>query len=312
MTTTLLPNNVTNNVVEWIVTNTSVATVNNGIITAKSVGETMIIATTVNGLAATCTINVISPFVFEEYGTGYALIAYKGVETDVEVPSTYNGKKVIAIGTNKMSNLQYVPEGFLNCVDIVKVTLPSTILEINYGAFANCYSLQDVNIPEGCIRVYAYAFANCTSLKNIVLPNSCSQGIHKKMFAGCSSLETITIPRMGGKLGWLFESVEYDSTYEDRIVDPDYYDLQWEWYLAHASGSDWIEISGKMALYQNEQPKNILESEYESVLGGFYQPIRARFMCYYVPTTLHTVIITNSSSYPDGAFYGWDGNILFS
>lgn len=67
-----------------------------------------------------------------------------------------------------------------------------------------------------------------------------------------------------------------------------------------------------MALYQNEQPKNILESEYESVLGGFYQPIRARFMCYYVPTTLHTVIITNSSSYPDGAFYGWDGNILFS
>ena len=135
--------------------------------------------------------------------------------------------------------------------------------------------------------------------------------MHMKMLAGCSSLETLTVPRTGAKLGYFFETVVYESTYEDAIYDPDYYEEPWEWYLFHASNSNWIEIGGKKALYQEEQPITILEGKRESVLGGFYQPIRAKFQCYYVPTTLHTVIITNSSSYPKGAFDGWTGNVLF-
>ena len=62
LTATVLPNNATDKTVEWVSEDESVASVNNGKVTAHAVGLTKITATTVDGgFAAECEIEVVEP-----------------------------------------------------------------------------------------------------------------------------------------------------------------------------------------------------------------------------------------------------------
>ena len=186
LTTTILPNNVTNKVVEWIVLDTSIATVNNGIITAKSEGETTLIATTVNGLTSTCSIVVKSQLVFTEYGSGYALIDYTGTATSLTVPSTYKGKNVVAIGSGSNTI-----NGFYKNTEIKEVILPNTVKTLNIGAFAKCSSLVKV-VMKGVEIVGQEAFKYCSSLKEVVMENVIT--IQYGAFMECIALENIVLP----------------------------------------------------------------------------------------------------------------------
>jgi len=59
LTTTIDPNNATNNTVTWTTSNSKVATVTNGVVTALELGTTVITATTVDGSkTANCTVTV--------------------------------------------------------------------------------------------------------------------------------------------------------------------------------------------------------------------------------------------------------------
>ena len=60
LTATLAPSNVTEKTITWTSSNSAVATVNNGVVKAKSAGKTTITAKTVNGLTATCNITVFA------------------------------------------------------------------------------------------------------------------------------------------------------------------------------------------------------------------------------------------------------------
>ena len=217
LTTTLLPNNVTNKVVEWIVLDTSIATVNNGIITAKSEGETTLIATTVNGLTSTCSIVVKSQFVFTEYGSGYALIDYTGTATSLTVPSTYKGKNVVAIGSGSNTI-----NGFYKNTEIKEVILPNTVKTLNIGAFAKCSSLVKVVmkgvemvgqeafkycsslkevVMENVITIQYGAFMECIALENIVLPNTVNT-VYRSALAYCRELKTVVLSNNIAEWGW--------------------------------------------------------------------------------------------------------------
>lgn len=74
--------------------------------------------------------------------------------TSIEIPSTYQGKKIKRIGR---------------------------------GAFENCSKLKNATIPEGIEEIDAYAFRGCTALTNILIPNSIKE-INYNAFDDCTSL----------------------------------------------------------------------------------------------------------------------------
>ena len=189
---TLVPNNATDKTLKWSSSKENVATVSNGKVTALSVGTAIITVTAHNGFSASCYVTVTSPFVFEEYGDGYALVDYVGNKTEVVVPSTYQGKNVVAIGTGKIVNFQRVVDGFNECSTLKKVTLPNTLETIHHGAFLRCTSLTDVEMPS-CKQIGFCAFQSCTSLKSIDFPENLEY-FGDSVFVYCSGLTSITIP----------------------------------------------------------------------------------------------------------------------
>ena len=195
LTATIYPSNATYKSVTWSSSNTSVATVSNGIVSAVSTGTAVITVKTNNNMTATCEVTVEEIFVFEEYDTGYALIAYKGSETVVTVPSSYNGKPVLVIGAGKIMNYQYVMDAFSNNSTIKKVVLPDTIRGINHASFTYCSSLEEIVMPK-VKNIGAYAFYCCTSINNIDLPSTL-ENIYPYAFAGCKLLESVDFPVLG-------------------------------------------------------------------------------------------------------------------
>ena len=192
---TISPSNSANTEITWISSNTSVATVNNGTVVAISSGAVTITAKTENGKEATCAVTVIDPitldFRFESYGNGYAVVGYTGTSDTVTVPSTYNGKNVIAIGTKGKN------DGFYQNSDLKTIVLPNTIKDINENAFSGCIALQNITIPS-CTTIGDKVFENCKSLKEITLPSGILL-FGDELFTGCTKLESITIN--GGDVG---------------------------------------------------------------------------------------------------------------
>lgn len=119
---------------------------------------------------------------FSESESSYRLTKGSDTET-VVVPERIEGKPVMGIG----------PEAFKGLTKIRKVSIPSTIRQIDHNAFAYCTGLEELNLSEGLETVGNYAFLMCSSLKELVLPDSvASVGIWG--FAYCKGLRTVSVP----------------------------------------------------------------------------------------------------------------------
>ena len=95
-----------------------------------------------------------------------------------------------------------IPEGvleinrsmFYDCVNLKKVTLPSTLQVIQDYAFAGCIRLETVDFRKlGSLqRIGNHAFDGCKSMKKVVLSESIRE-IGNAAFADCGVLEKFVL-----------------------------------------------------------------------------------------------------------------------
>lgn len=83
---------------------------------------------------------------------------------------------------------------FANVVNIEKIILPSTILEIDYRSFYNCKELLEVDFSQckGIKKIGEEAFYE-TKIKEMVIPDSV-ETIGPNTFTYCEDLKTIVMP----------------------------------------------------------------------------------------------------------------------
>ncbi len=102
------------------------------------------------------------------YNGKATLLSYSGYQKIIEIPDTYEGCPVTAIGDS----------AFYANNKIEEIILPDSVTEIQTdmdgvgGAFTHCSSLKKVNIPDGVTALTSSTFRGCTSLTEITIPAS--------------------------------------------------------------------------------------------------------------------------------------------
>ena len=134
-----------------------------------------------NGVCTSCgtVMQASAGLAFEAFGTTSYIVSGIGecTDTQVVIPSVYNGKPVTAISSN----------AFKDNNDIVQVVIPASVTNIGSAAFKNCQSLVSVVLNEGLEIIGNSAFMYCISLKTIDIPDSVTN-LGSAAFIACSNL----------------------------------------------------------------------------------------------------------------------------
>lgn len=128
-------------------------------------------------------------------------------ETDV-IPPTATSEGL----SYTLSNFgtYYIVSGIGTCKD-TEIVIPSTyngtpVKTIGEDAFFNCSTLKSVFISSGITLICDQAFSFCTNLQSIVIPDSVSS-IGISAFGTCKALTSITIPDSVTSIGHLLSVV---------------------------------------------------------------------------------------------------------
>lgn len=81
---------------------------------------------------------------------------------------------------------------FLQCNELVSVTIPSSVTSIKDYAFSLCRDLVSIQIPNSVTEILIDAFWCCSSLTSVTIPSSVTY-IGDRVFAGCRSLTEIKV-----------------------------------------------------------------------------------------------------------------------
>ena len=76
---------------------------------------------------------------------------------------------------------------FINCSQLLTLSLPTTLRSIGYNAFWYCTKLEELTLPEGLLTVRGDAFYGCSSVTKLVLPSTLTS-IENDAFNNMSSL----------------------------------------------------------------------------------------------------------------------------
>jgi hypothetical protein len=141
----------------------------------------------------------------------------KNTSGELVIPSSYNGKPVISIGSyafNSCSSLSSVtiPDSvtrigrfaFGYCSGLTSLTIPDSVTSIGQDAFWGCSNLMSVAIPDNVTSIENMTFRNCGNLTSVIIGNKVSS-IGRWAFRDCRNLTNVTIPDSVTQIGsWAF------------------------------------------------------------------------------------------------------------
>ena len=107
----------------------------------------------------------------------------------LSIPRYLNGIKVKAIG-----NEAFAADEGEDSYSFSKLILPDTLTAIGEKAFMNCKNLVEVSLPRNVSVLSDYIFAGCSSLKLFVSPDAVTS-IGKGALSGCSSLVAVNLSK---------------------------------------------------------------------------------------------------------------------
>ncbi|MBQ8884829.1 MAG: leucine-rich repeat domain-containing protein [Clostridia bacterium] len=99
-------------------------------------------------------------------------------------------------------------EGFKNCDNIKKVSIPDSITEIGANAFYGCDRLEELVIPASVKKIGEAAFADCNNLKSVKFLGAIEE-IPEMLFSDCENLQSLELKEGVKKLGSGFISGTY-------------------------------------------------------------------------------------------------------
>ena len=124
-------------------------------------------------------------FVYSISTNEITITGYQGTDTEIFIPEFIDNFPVVSIG-----------EYAFNLKDqIVHITLPNSIREIEKYAFKDCSNLEDLILPNKIESIAQHFISGCPLIKTIIIPKSLqkirSGGSNHYPFAG-SSIEQVT------------------------------------------------------------------------------------------------------------------------
>ena len=124
---------------------------------------------------------------YEVVSDGIVITGYTGEASDLIIPSTINGKKVVVIGKKAFSDNK----------KIRSVIIPNSVRTINIYAFSYCTALKSITIPASVENILCNAMVGGFSDGNIIIEGEFVEGV--SAFRGCTNLEEIKVENNNNK-----------------------------------------------------------------------------------------------------------------
>ena len=195
-------------IVTWTSSDSDVATVENGTVTAVAVGTATITATVKKNKSETCTVTVWgtcgaatnkdgersvqwtlgSNGTLTVKGTG-AMTDYDGTSQPWKANKEKIEKVVVEEGVTTIGNY-----AFYQCTNLDKIEFATTITSIGQSAFGKAKLSQELVVPGTIKSLGASAFAECTELTNITLAAGEGISYGNFLFSKCKKLKTVSLP----------------------------------------------------------------------------------------------------------------------
>ena len=123
----------------------------------------------------------LDKFEYDIEGDGsVAIMRYNGIDEDVVIPDTIDGRPVTRIGAcafimNSHIRTVYIPDtvktvgmlAFRDCSSLEAVRLSLNAELINGGAFMDCAALGSINFPDSLTVIGPHAFSGCKKLSEL-------------------------------------------------------------------------------------------------------------------------------------------------